>query len=106
MGVNIVSSNIGPVEEPSTNSIGGGRRALKASMSFAGLSWISSPGLRGENGGTGWRGAASMIRAVSRWLRRKRRGEKGRTSSLRVLGRMADRENRRERRGRVKFGEG
>jgi len=106
MGVYIVSSNIGPVEDPSTNSIGGGRRALKASRSFAGLSWISSPGLRGENEDAGWRGAASMIRAVSRWLRRKARVEKGRTSSLRALGRITDRGNRRERRGRVKFSEG
>lgn len=61
MGVYLESSNIDPVEDPSTNSIGGGRRALKASRSLAGLSWISSPGLRGEN----WRGAASMVRAAA-----------------------------------------
>ena len=66
IGVYFVSSNIGPVEDPSTNSIGGGRRALKASRSFAGLSWISSPGWRGENEDAGWRGAASMVRTATR----------------------------------------
>lgn len=64
MGVYLDSSNIDPVEDPSTNSIGGGRRALKASRSLAGLSWISSPGLSGENEDAGWRGAASMIRTA------------------------------------------
>ena len=66
IGVYFVSSKIGPVEDPSTNSIGGGRRALKASRSFAGLSWTSSPGWRGENEGVGWSGAASMVRTASR----------------------------------------
>lgn len=68
MGVYFVSSNIDPVEDPSTNSIGGERRALKASRSFAGLSWISSPGWREENGDAGWRGVASIVRTASRWM--------------------------------------
>jgi len=97
MGVYFVSSNIGPVEDPSTNSMGGGRRALKASRSFAGLSWISSPAWSGENEDAGWRGAASMVRTGLLWLRKKSRGEGGRTLSLRAPGRIADRGNRRER---------
>jgi len=107
IGVYFVSSNIGPVEDPSTNSIGGGRRALKASRSFAGLSWISSPGWSGENEEGRWRGAASMVRTASRWLRGNFRGEEeGWALSLRALGRITDRGNRREGRGEVKFGEG
>jgi hypothetical protein len=104
IGVYFVSSNIIPAEDPSTNSIGAGRRALKASRSFAGLHWISSPGWSGENGGAGWRGAASIVRTASWWLRREFRGDEGRALSLsfRALGRMADRGNRRGRRGRVK----
>ena len=74
MGVYLVSSNIGPVEDPSTNSIGGGRRALKASRSFAGLHWTSSPGRSGEKEDVRWIGAASMTRTASWRLRRKFRG--------------------------------
>ena len=99
MGVYFVSSNIGPVDDPSTNSIGGGRRALKASRSFAGLSWISSPGWRGENEDAGWRGAASIVHTALRWLRRKPRGEKGWTLSLRAPGRITGRGNTRKKRG-------
>lgn len=97
MGVYFVSSNIDPVEDPSTNSIGGERRALKASRSFAGLHWTSSPGRRGEKEDAGWRGAASIVRTASLWLRRKSRRVDGRTLSLKTPGRMADRENTRER---------
>ena len=99
MGVYFVSSNIGSAEDPSTNSIGGGRRALKASRSFAGLSWASSPGWRGENEDAGWSGAASMARTASRRLGRKPRVERGGALSLRALGWIADRRNRRRRRG-------
>lgn len=51
-----------PEDDPSMNSIAGGRRLLKASMSLAGRYWVSeSTDLRGENEGVGYRGEANIL---------------------------------------------
>jgi hypothetical protein len=50
-----------PEDEPSTNSIAGGRRLLNASMSFAGrYCGDSSEDLRGEKDVVGYNGEASI----------------------------------------------
>lgn len=67
-----------PEEEPSTNSIGGGRRLLKASTSLAGRnergsSWVDEDTF-GEKGAEGRSGDASIIMVAGRLCAQTREG--------------------------------